>query len=336
MEVNKMKLSITAASVLLLAAAFCSCSTAKQAAPESVTESAYTASGAGRIGSKEELPFPLGRDISSPEFIGHVYRTDLIVPDGTHDFAWTNNIVFEPGARSAWHTHGGMLVLVTGGVGYYQEQGRPAQILRQGDVLAIPEGVEHWHGAAPDSWFSQLVIFDAAYTGAQTNAPARHVTDEAYTALETEEFPGRTAKDPAYMFYKAETGQNLPVFTGTSWVSFLAEEPNVSKGPSLHYVVFDTGVINDWHVHEAGQVLIATDGIGFHQLQGEPVQVLYPGDAVVCPPGIAHWHGAAPGSTFAHIAASARLGTAAVEWLSPVSDAELSEAQAALQERLFE
>ena len=334
MEVYKMKLIITAAA--LLAAAFCSCSTAKQAASESAPLQPHGVSGAQRISSKEELPFPVGRDISSPRFIGHVYRTDLVVPDGTHDFAWTNNIVFEPGARSAWHAHGGMLVLVTGGIGYYQEKGQPAQILRQGDVLAIPEGVEHWHGAAPDSWFSQLVVYDSAYTGAQAAAPVRHVTDEEYAALETVEFPDRTAKDPAYMFYKADEGQHLPVFTGTSWVSFLAEEPNVSKGPSLHYVVFDTGVVNDWHVHEGGQVLIATDGIGFHQLQGEPVQVLYPGDAVVCPPGIAHWHGAAPGSTFAHIAGNAMLGTAAVEWLSPVSAAELNAAQAALQARLSE
>lgn len=331
-----MKLSITAVSALLLAAAFCSCSTAKQAAPESVTENAYTASGAGSIGSQEELPFPLGRDISSAGFIGRVYRSDLVVPDGTHDFAWTNNIVFEPGARSAWHTHGGMLVLVAGGVGYYQEKGKPAQILRQGDVLSIPEGVEHWHGAAPDSWFSQFVIYDSAYTGEQTDAPVRHITDGEYANLETEEFPGRTAKDADYMFYKADAGQNLPTFTGTAWVSSLAEEPNVSKGPSLHYVVFDTGVINDWHIHEAGQVLIATDGIGFHQLRGEPVQVMYPGDAAVCPAGVAHWHGAAPGSTFAHIAGNAILGEAAVEWLEPVSAAEMQAAQAALQAEVSE
>ena len=67
------------------------------------------------------------------------------------------------------------------------------------------------------------------------------------------------------------------------------------------FLKFEPGVINNWHTHEGGQILIATDGIGYHQMEGEPVQVLYPGDVALCPPGVKHWHGAAPDSWFSQI-----------------------------------
>ena len=73
------------------------------------------------------------------------------------------NVTFEPGCRNNWHIHhaksgGGQILLVTAGRGYYQEWGRPARELRPGDVVNIPAEVKHWHGAAPDSWFSHLAI----------------------------------------------------------------------------------------------------------------------------------------------------------------------------------
>ena len=74
-----------------------------------------------------------------------------------------------------------MTVIGTDGIGYYQAEGEPAQIIRPGDVVEIPAGVRHWHGAAPDSWFSQIVIWDTVYTapeGEQTPL----VTDAQYRA----------------------------------------------------------------------------------------------------------------------------------------------------------
>ena len=53
---------------------------------------------------------------------------------------------------------GGQILLCTAGRGWYQEWGKPAIHLKTGDVIEIPEGVKHWHGAAPDSWFSHLAI----------------------------------------------------------------------------------------------------------------------------------------------------------------------------------
>ena len=118
---------------------------------------------AGKVSSREELTFPIGDQVSGA-FTGTVYLTPMIMNDETYNFPQTNNVTFEPGARSYWHSHGGMLLVGTGGVGYYQEEGKPAQIIRKGDVVECPEGVRHWHGAAPDSWFSQMVIYDSHYT----------------------------------------------------------------------------------------------------------------------------------------------------------------------------
>ena len=73
------------------------------------------------------------------------------------------NVTFEPGCRNNWHIHhaksgGGQILLCTAGRGYYQEWGKEAQELHPGDVVVIPAGVKHWHGAAPDRWFSHLAV----------------------------------------------------------------------------------------------------------------------------------------------------------------------------------
>ena len=73
------------------------------------------------------------------------------------------NVTFEPGCRNNWHIHhashgGGQILVCVAGRGYYQEAGKPAQELHPGDVVNIPAGVKHWHGAAADSWFSHLAV----------------------------------------------------------------------------------------------------------------------------------------------------------------------------------
>jgi quercetin dioxygenase-like cupin family protein len=69
------------------------------------------------------------------------------------------NVTFEPGCRNNWHKHaGGQILLVVGGRGWYQEEGKPARELRAGDVVDIASGVKHWHGAAKDSWFEHISI----------------------------------------------------------------------------------------------------------------------------------------------------------------------------------
>ena len=73
------------------------------------------------------------------------------------------NVTFEPGCRNNWHVHhadkgGGQILICVGGRGYYQEWGKEAVEMKPGDCINIPAGVKHWHGAAPDSWFSHLAV----------------------------------------------------------------------------------------------------------------------------------------------------------------------------------
>lgn len=96
------------------------------------------------------------------------------------------NVTFEPGCRNNWHIHhaksgSGQILLVTGGRGWYQEWGKPAQELHAGDVVNIPSGVKHWHGAAGDSWFQHLAI---EVPGEETKTEwCESVSDEDYGKL---------------------------------------------------------------------------------------------------------------------------------------------------------
>ena len=91
-------------------------------------------------------------------FTGQTYLNMLSAKDDIWN-APVGNVTFEPGARTNWHKHsGGQILLVTGGEGRYQERGKEIQILHKGDVVRIPPEVEHWHGAAPNSWFVHISI----------------------------------------------------------------------------------------------------------------------------------------------------------------------------------
>ena len=96
------------------------------------------------------------------------------------------NVTFEPGCRNNWHVHnadkgGGQILICVGGRGYYQEWGKPAVEMKPGDCVNIPAGVKHWHGAAPDSWFSHLAIEVPGENG--SNQWLEPVDDEQYGGL---------------------------------------------------------------------------------------------------------------------------------------------------------
>jgi 4-carboxymuconolactone decarboxylase len=91
-------------------------------------------------------------------------------------------VTFQLGVRTNWHIHpGGQILIVTEGVGYYQEKGKPIQILRKGDIIKCSPGVEHWHGASPDSEFAHLVVAPDIEKGEVTWL--QRVTDEEYNSL---------------------------------------------------------------------------------------------------------------------------------------------------------
>lgn len=272
--------------------------------------------------TKDEITFPIREPIENPAFTGEAFLKPLITLDSVFHFPQTNVVTFAPGSHSGWHRHGGMVVLVCDGVGFYQEEGKPAQVLRRGDVLQIPAGVRHWHGATQDNWFSQMVIYDMNWKPSVTHSDGDDtVTDEYYNGLEPVEYAHHTAID-GLMFDAPDSTMSLPTFNGPIRLANTLASDNVAGCPGLHYVVFEPDVINAWHTHAGGQVLIVTDGVGYHQIEGQPVEVLHPGDVAMCPPGVKHWHGAAPNSRFAHLAANTNPDKPGVEWFGILSKEE--------------
>ena len=130
--------------------------------------------------------FGLGEpnDAYAPYFIGQSYLNALTTPD---DYLPIHNVTFEPGCRNNWHVHhaskgGGQVLICVDGEGWYQEEGKPAQRLRPGDIVEIPANVKHWHGATANSWFSHLAFeFPGEGTSNEWLEP---VDDEQYGALE--------------------------------------------------------------------------------------------------------------------------------------------------------
>lgn len=127
--------------------------------------------------------FPRGEEntVYSKYFVGQSYLNMLSVEQVV-----IGNVTFEPGCRNNWHIHhaksgGGQILLCTAGRGYYQEWGKEPRELTPGDVVNIPAEVKHWHGAAPDSWFSHVAV---EVPGTETkNEWCEPVSDEDYRRL---------------------------------------------------------------------------------------------------------------------------------------------------------
>lgn len=109
---------------------------------------------------KNGVIFPVGEknDAYAQYFIGQSYLNTLVADPDVN--VGVGNVTFEPGCRNNWHIHEGgfQILLVTGGEGWYQEEGKGPQSLKPGDVIVTHDGVKHWHGAKKDSWFEHLAI----------------------------------------------------------------------------------------------------------------------------------------------------------------------------------
>jgi quercetin dioxygenase-like cupin family protein len=107
---------------------------------------------------EQQAIFPKGQPLTKDWFVGNVFLLPLVTRDKNNDFS-TASILFEPTARTNWHTHPkGQILLVIEGEGYYQEKEKPARMIKKGDVVNIPEGVEHWHGASTHSKMIHIAI----------------------------------------------------------------------------------------------------------------------------------------------------------------------------------
>lgn len=112
--------------------------------------------GATQAFAQEAPIFPKGEKAPNVNHVGNVWLHELSEPDSIFNYS-ISVATFDPGARLNWHKHpGGQILLITAGTGYYQEKGKPRQIVRKGDVVKCAPGVAHWHGASPDSGVTYL------------------------------------------------------------------------------------------------------------------------------------------------------------------------------------
>ena len=129
-------------------------------------------------GSELQGIFPKGQPGPAEHFTGRAWNIGLVTDDTVYHTI-VGNVYFEPGARSNWHTHpAGQILIITDGVGYYQEKGQPRRTMRKGDVIKCSPNVIHWHGAIRDTGLQQMYILPKTENGiVQWLQP---VTDEEY------------------------------------------------------------------------------------------------------------------------------------------------------------
>ncbi len=140
--------------------------------------------------------------------------------------------------------------------------------------------------------FAALPFAQASDGGGQRVASAG---SQASVAGPAENFTGRVRVDPLF-----PATDELPV--------------------SGAYVTFEPRARSAWHTHPAGQRLVVVSGVGLTQEWGKPVQEIRPGDVIVCPAGVKHWHGATATTAMTHLAVSGVLDGKTVDWMENVSD----------------
>jgi 4-carboxymuconolactone decarboxylase len=128
--------------------------------------------------------FPIGEENVkyAKYFTGKSFISDL---SSDSSQVVIDNVTFEPGCRNAWHIHNGaqQILICVGGEGWYQEEGKEAIKMKPGDIIEIPLGVKHWHGATKDSWFSHLSVLSRSEMVNGSTEWKEPVSDEDYSKL---------------------------------------------------------------------------------------------------------------------------------------------------------
>lgn len=193
--------------------------------------------------------FPLGIKAANVHHQGDVYLSHVSASDSEWGFS-VANAAFAPGAKLNWHLHpAGQQLLVTEGIGLYQERGKKVQIIRKGDLIKCTTGVEHWHGATISTPMTYLAI-----TGNKPTVWAEPVPDSLYANLYEESLREELldlSKDKWQWMADKNTDklselfddQSMFVHMGGSWGK--EQEINIIKGGMIHYKkaeVFETTV----------------------------------------------------------------------------------------------
>jgi quercetin dioxygenase-like cupin family protein len=125
------------------------------------------------------------------------------------------------------------------------------------------------------------------------------------------------------IFPKGQLGPST-TFTGKAYNIGLLDADSVYT-TAMGNVFFEAGARSNWHTHPSGQILIITSGVGYHQIKGQPKQVLHKGDVVKCPPNTLHWHGASKDMAMQQLYILPNTEKGIVEWKRAVTDQEYNQ-----------
>lgn len=134
-----------------------------------------------------------------------------------------------------------------------------------------------------------------------------------------EEAPQQTADER--IFPRGNPGPSA-VFTGNVFVHMLVTDQEQSFNTQVYNVEFEAGARSFWHSHPGGQILVGTEGVGYYQEEGQPIQEIHPGDVIEARPDVKHWHGASPDSDFTHLGMTTKVDAGPVNWQEEVTDEE--------------
>jgi acetyl esterase/lipase/quercetin dioxygenase-like cupin family protein len=194
--------------------------------------------------------------------------------------------------------------------------------MAQDDTLAGPQIVAFYDALKSAGYKPEFHIYSSGGHGwgmRKQGKASDHWIDDFYYWLDayglTRPQSQAQTGDAIFPKGKLSTTKN---HTGNIWL----KELNVGDStfdPSIAVATYDAGAKLDWHIHPGGQVLLITEGNGYYQERGKLIQIVHKGDVIKCQPGVEHWHGAAPVSTFAYIAVTPTQKGKTI-WLEPVTD----------------
>lgn len=137
----------------------------------------------------------------------------------------------------------------------------------------------------------------------------------------TSEKPSEAPQEKAALNAIFPKGQKGPaeLFTGNAY-NYGLVPPDSTFTTLVGNVYFEPGARSNWHSHPAGQILIITDGVGYHQIEGQAIETIRKGDVVKCPPGVKHWHGASPDTGLQQLYIVPNTEQGIVEWNEAVTE----------------
>ncbi|TNE72427.1 cupin domain-containing protein [bacterium] len=142
-----------------------------------------------------------------------------------------------------------------------------------------------------------------------------------YVLLSLLTFSACSFEDDIQAIFPQGVKGSSELFTGNAWNYGLVQPDSVFT-TLVGNVYFEPGARSNWHSHPAGQILVITSGIGYHQIEGKEIEIIRKGDVIQCPPNVNHWHGASPNVGLQQLYIVPNTEKGIVDWKQAVSDQE--------------